>query len=69
MPIYTYECPNCGISEEQVVNKSENRHKAKCSQCGHGTKLVISRCTFRLKGSGWYVTDYKNASGKKNDKS
>lgn len=59
MPIYEYQCKKCsGIFElfESMKSKDEPR---KCSKCGGDAKRIISLSSFQLKGSGWYVTDYK----------
>lgn len=63
MPIYEYQCAACG----QVVEKWQNFSEAPltvCPQCGGGLEKIISSCSFHLKGSGWYVSDYagKNPS-------
>ena len=61
MPIYEYECTNCGNIEE-ALQKFSDKPLTKCKLCqGKLTKLV-SQSTFHLKGSGWYVTDYANKS-------
>ena len=59
MPIYEYKCEKCSdVFElfESINSKSEIR---KCSKCGGVAKRIISMSNFQLKGSGWYVTDYK----------
>ena len=66
MPIYEYECTDCGQVEEIFQKISENPLE-QCKYCkGHLNKL-ISQSSFQLKGSGWYVTDYA-AEGKKSSK-
>ena len=61
MPIYEYECTQCGRIEE-ALQKFSDKPLTRCSHCkGKLTKLV-SQSTFHLKGSGWYVTDYANKS-------
>ena len=63
MPIYDYKCSNCG-QEHEIIQKFSDKPKTLCSKCGEEslTKL-ISAPSFRLKGSGWYETDFK--TGKK----
>ena len=63
MPIYEYRCDNCGHELEAFQKLSEDPLTA-CPACGE-ERLVkkISAAGFRLKGSGWYETDFK--SGKK----
>ena len=60
MPFYEYECPNCGFKDEVLQMISEKPLK-KCPGCGKpGIKKLISAPVFRLKGSGWYETDFKS---------
>jgi putative FmdB family regulatory protein len=63
MPIYDYKCSNCG-QEHEIIQKFSDKPKTLCSKCGEEslTKL-ISAPSFRLKGGGWYETDFK--TGKK----
>ncbi len=65
MPIYEYECDQCGAVVEHW-QKMSDPPLSTCSACGGGMHKVMSRTTFHLKGSGWYVTDYAN---KKQDSS
>jgi putative FmdB family regulatory protein len=67
MPIYEYRCASCGFDKE-YLQKLSDAPITDCESCGKPsmTKL-ISAAGFHLKGSGWYVTDFKN-NGKK-DKS
>ena len=63
MPFYEYQCTSCG-HEEELLQKISDKPLKKCPECGKSTmKKVISAAAFRLKGSGWYETDFK--SGKK----
>jgi putative FmdB family regulatory protein len=65
MPIYEYECSNCRYYLEVIQKLSDARLK-KCPSCGKSTlKKLISAPVFRLKGSGWYETDFKGDSEKK----
>ncbi|HEX6397471.1 MAG TPA: FmdB family zinc ribbon protein [Steroidobacteraceae bacterium] len=60
MPFYEYECPNCGFKDE-VLQKISDKPLKKCPSCGkNGLKKLISAPVFRLKGSGWYETDFKS---------
>jgi putative FmdB family regulatory protein len=65
MPLYEYECGHCGHYLETMQKVSEAPLR-KCPKCGK-TQLqrLISAPVFRLKGSGWYETDFK---GDKEDK-
>ncbi len=63
MPIYEYECGDCGHNLEHLQRVSEDP-LVKCPQCGQASlQRLISMPGFRLKGTGWYVTDFKD-SGK-----
>jgi putative FmdB family regulatory protein len=57
MPLYEYDCPKCGRFE--VLQKMSDKPLAK-HDCGHKVKKVMSASAFSFKGSGFYVTDYKN---------
>ena len=60
MPFYEYECPHCGYDEE-VLQKIADKPLKKCPSCGkNGLKKLMSAPVFRLKGSGWYETDFKS---------
>ena len=64
MPIYEYKCNSCGVELEKLQKISDPPLK-ECPECGKSSmKKLISATSFRLKGSGWYETDFKN-SGKK----
>jgi putative FmdB family regulatory protein len=60
MPIYEYQCTACNHALE-AMQKISDAPLRKCPACGKNklTKLV-SAAGFQLKGSGWYVTDFKN---------
>ena len=62
MPIYEYECEQCGKIEE-AFQKISDEPLSKCNYCSGGLHKLISQNSFHLKGSGWYVTDYANKSG------
>lgn len=65
MPIYEYECNACGHQLE-VIQKMSDALLTDCPECGAAKlRKMISASGFRLKGSGWYETDFKG-SGKKN---
>ena len=60
MPFYEYECPHCGYDEE-VLQKISDKPLTRCPSCGKkGLRKLISAPVFRLKGSGWYETDFKS---------
>ena len=59
MPFYEYECSSCRYYSE-VLQKITDKPLKKCPSCGKNTfKKLISAPVFRLKGSGWYETDFK----------
>ena len=67
MPIYEYECRKCGKVFETIQKFSDPRlTECLCEEKGPVTKL-ISAAAFHLKGSGWYVTDFRD-KGKGKDK-
>ncbi len=56
MPIYEYLCQKCG--EFEVTQKIKDHPLDVCPTCGQGVKKLISNSTFKLMGTGWYLTDY-----------
>ena len=58
MPIYEYECDECG-NHLEALQKFSDPPISECEEC-HSNKLkkLISSSAFHLKGTGWYVTDY-----------
>jgi putative FmdB family regulatory protein len=64
MPFYEYECPNCGFRDE-VLQKITDKPLKKCPSCGKSSlRKLMSAPVFRLKGSGWYETDFKSDKDK-----
>ena len=61
MPIYEYRCDQCGEEFELFRSITDNGTPC-CKFCDGPVKKLISRSSFHLKGTGWYVTDY---AGKK----
>jgi putative FmdB family regulatory protein len=65
MPIYEYRCSACGHYLE-ALQKMTDAPLRKCPDCGKSQlKRLVSAPQFRLKGSGWYETDFKNKDEKK----
>ncbi len=65
MPIYEYECGACGERRE-FIQKFSDAHKRKCPECGASKlKRLVSAAAFHLKGTGWYVTDFRDKDKKK----
>jgi putative FmdB family regulatory protein len=64
MPIYEYQCEACGDRTE-VLQKMSDAPKLECLACGESAlKKKVSAVAFRLKGSGWYETDFKTGDKK-----
>ena len=65
MPFYEYECQACKFYTE-VMQKIADAPLAKCPSCGkRALKKLLSAPVFRLKGGGWYETDFKSAQENK----
>ena len=67
MPFYEYQCESCGHHLE-ALQKITDKPVRKCPECGKARlKRLMSAPVFRLKGSGWYETDFKSdAEAKRN---
>ena len=66
MPIYEYECRACGHRLEALQKMSADPLKD-CPECNKPELgKLISAAAFRLKGGGWYETDFKSGDKKKN---
>jgi len=62
MPIYAYRCESCGHAQD-VLQKISDPLLTVCPVCGQETyKKQVTAAGFQLKGSGWYVTDFRNNS-------
>lgn len=66
MPIYAYRCESCGFQKD-VLQKISDAPLSQCPNCGADAfRKQITAAGFQLKGSGWYVTDFRggnNGSG------
>lgn len=61
MPIYEYQCQACGHRLDQL-QKVADPTLTDCPKCGKASlQRLISAAGFQLKGTGWYVTDFKNS--------
>ena len=68
MPIYEYQCAACGHTFDTIQSFKEEV-LVDCPVCKEQTlKKLVSASAFHLKGSGWYVTDFKNPAQTKTDK-
>jgi putative FmdB family regulatory protein len=64
MPFYEYQCSSCGHRHEELQKISDGPLR-KCPTCGRNTlKRLMSAPAFRLKGGGWYETDFKGDKDK-----
>jgi putative FmdB family regulatory protein len=62
VPIYAYKCTACGHAED-VLRKISDKPLTVCPQCNQETYAKqVTAAGFQLKGSGWYVTDFRNNS-------
>ncbi|MCB5364132.1 zinc ribbon domain-containing protein [Pusillimonas sp. CC-YST705] len=63
MPIYAYRCNACGHAQD-VLQKMSDPVLTDCPECGKSTfAKQVTAAGFQLKGSGWYVTDFRNGGG------
>lgn len=64
MPIYEYRCDSCGHELEKLQRMSDNPLRD-CPDCGEAElRRLVSAAGFRLKGAGWYETDFKKGDKK-----
>jgi len=69
MPIYAYRCEDCGFQKD-VLQKMSDPLLTACPSCNKETfKKQLTAAGFQLKGSGWYVTDFRNNDAKPGGKS
>jgi len=67
MPIYEYECAACGHTLEKLQKLSEPP-LSQCPECStESLQKLVSAAGFRLKGGGWYETDFKTGNKKNVD--
>ncbi|MCP3724895.1 zinc ribbon domain-containing protein [Paraburkholderia sp. CNPSo 3272] len=65
MPIYAYRCESCGFDKD-VLQKMSDAPLTQCPNCGADTfRKQVTAAGFQLKGSGWYVTDFRGGNGGK----
>jgi putative FmdB family regulatory protein len=65
VPIYEYECKQCGNRFERIQQFSDPMVKD-CPKCGGSVEQVLTAAAVQFKGSGWYATDYARKSGSGN---
>ncbi|MDS4015969.1 MAG: FmdB family zinc ribbon protein [Candidatus Accumulibacter sp.] len=62
MPIYAYRCSACGCEKDHLQKLNDPELRV-CPQCGQATySKQVTAAGFQLKGSGWYVTDFKGGN-------
>lgn len=62
MPIYAYKCESCGHAKD-VLQKISDAPLSQCPACGADAfRKQVTAAGFQLKGSGWYVTDFRGGS-------
>jgi putative FmdB family regulatory protein len=65
IPIYAYRCESCGF-EKDVLQKMSDAPLSHCPECGEETfRKQVTAAGFQLKGSGWYVTDFRGGNNGK----
>jgi putative FmdB family regulatory protein len=57
MPLYEYECEQCGATFE-VIQKFSDHSVTTCRTCGGTVRRLLSAPAIQFKGTGWYITDY-----------
>lgn len=68
MPLYEYECLECGKKTE-LLQRFADAPLAACPHCGGGVRKLLSAPAFQFKGSGFYITDYAAKKGGSEGKS
>jgi putative FmdB family regulatory protein len=69
VPIYEYKCDQCDHRLE-ILQKISDEPEKTCPECGkEGLRKLVSAVAFKLKGTGWYETDFKDKKPKKDEKS
>ena len=62
MPIYAYRCESCGFQKD-ALQKMSDAPLTHCPQCGKDSfRKQVTAAGFQLKGSGWYVTDFRGGN-------
>jgi putative FmdB family regulatory protein len=62
MPIYAYRCASCGHAQD-VLQKMSDDVLTVCPTCGAASyEKQVTAAGFQLKGSGWYVTDFRGGN-------
>jgi putative FmdB family regulatory protein len=68
MPLYEYRCADCG-HEIEVLRKIADPAPVECPACHHPSlQKKLTAAGFQLKGTGWYVTDFRGGANSRSDK-
>ncbi|HUF81369.1 MAG TPA: FmdB family zinc ribbon protein [Burkholderiales bacterium] len=68
MPIYEYRCGECGFQKE-FLQRMNDAPLSDCPECGKAALIkLLSAAGFQLKGTGWYVTDFRDNKSKSTGK-
>ncbi len=67
MPIYDYRCEQCGY-QNSYLQKLNEQPLIECPKCGGKFKKLVCAPAIKFKGSGFYITDYKNNSSTSSSK-
>ena len=68
MPIYDYQCQKCNFRDDLLLKVADAIMQT-CPECKQQTfKKLVSAPAFKLNGSGWYETDFKNSSKEQKNK-
>ena len=68
MPIYEYKCDKCGYQFE-ILQKINAEPAKTCPKCNaNSLRKLVSAAAFKLKGTGWYETDFRNKKPKNDEK-
>jgi putative FmdB family regulatory protein len=69
MPLYEYQCENCGDRFERIRKFSDPPLDEPCPKCGGPIRKLLSSPAIQFKGKGWYVTDYAKSGSSEASKS
>ena len=69
MPLYEYQCDDCGKRFERIRKFSDPPLDEPCPQCGGPIRKLLSSPAIQFKGKGWYVTDYAKSGSSEPSKS
>ena len=68
MPLYEYQCDDCGERFERIRKFSDPPLDEPCPKCGGHVRKLLSSPAIQFKGKGWYVTDYAKSGSSETTK-